>query len=61
MAPEMGEELGGGCRVWRREEARGKRGLTELLSGDWLRWSASVGRPRGGYSRGDIRVTWAAA
>jgi hypothetical protein len=32
------------------------RGLTQLLSGDCLSWSASVGRPRGGYSRGDIRV-----
>lgn len=41
------------------EEERGRGGLTELLSGDWLRWS--VGRPRGGYSRGDIRVTWALA
>lgn len=46
-------------RRWGEDRRRGEEGginSTQLLSGDWLRWSASVGRPRGGYSCGDIRV-----
>jgi hypothetical protein len=32
----------------RGEVEREEEGFTQLLSGDWLRWSSTVGRPRGG-------------
>jgi hypothetical protein len=43
-----GEERRGSVGERRGEVEREEEGFTQLLSGDWLRWSSTVGRPRGG-------------